>query len=101
MKEEQDELKTKGKLIMDSSLSAFTLAAIIGASAAAPLISGTVKLNPRVEFIRFYWGRGRRKSKFTEGGLEAEERRRKEEKGRRGRGGWEKNATYVARVYQV
>lgn len=33
MKEEQDELKTKGKLIMESSLSALTLAAIIGASA--------------------------------------------------------------------
>lgn len=41
---------------------------------AAPLISGMVKLNPRVEFIRFYWERGRRKSKFTEGGLGAPEK---------------------------
>lgn len=32
-KKERHELKTKGKLIMESSLSALTLAAIIGASA--------------------------------------------------------------------
>lgn len=33
VKKERHELKTKGKLIMESSLSALTLAAIIGASA--------------------------------------------------------------------
>lgn len=59
---------------------------------AAPLISGMVKLNPRVEFIRFYWERGRRKSKFTEGGLGAPEksggkrRRRRRTKGKKKRG---------------
>lgn len=68
---------------------------------AAPLISGTVKLNPRVEFIRFYWERGRRKSKFTEredseapeksgggrGDVGEEEGRRGRKKGERDRNG--------------
>lgn len=52
--EEQGELKTKGKLIMESSLSALTLAAIIGASSRTADFDGTVKLNPWIEFIRLY-----------------------------------------------
>lgn len=78
----------------------------------APLISGMVKLNPRVEFIRFYWERGRRKSKFTEEGLGAPEksegkRRRRRMKGKkkreRDRNGWERGMrdAHVVRVYQV
>lgn len=96
VRKERHELKTKGKLIMESSLSALTLAAIIGASARAPLISGMVKLNPRVEFIRSYWERGRRKSKFTEGGLGApvkSEGKRRRRRRRRMKGKKKKRGT--------
>lgn len=74
VKKEPARIENEGK----ANNGVFSFGAHVGGNnrrlSAAPLISGMVKLNPRVEFIRFYWERGRRKSKFTEGGLGAPEK---------------------------
>lgn len=116
MKKEPAQIENEGK----ANNGVFSFGAHVGGNnrrlSAAPLISGMVKLNPRVEFIRFYWERGRRKSKFTEGGLGAPEKSGGgrgdvgEEEGRKGKkkrerdrngGGRGMRDAHVVRVYQV